>query len=78
MIDHICISFVGHVTFLIQIMGLNILTDPVWSMRASPFSFAGPKRVTEAGIEFDDLPPIDIVLSHNHYDHMDILTIRKL
>jgi len=73
------ISFVGHVTFLIQTNGLNILTDPVWSDRASPFSFAGPKRVSKPGIKFDDLPKIDIVLiSHNHYDHLDIATIRKL
>lgn len=73
------VSFVGHVTFLIQTQGLNILTDPVWSERTSPISFAGPKRVKEPGIKFDDLPIIDIILiSHNHYDHMDIETLRKL
>ena len=73
------VSYVGHVTFLIQTAGLNILTDPVWSDRVSPFSFVGPKRVTKPGIKFDDLPKIDIVLiSHNHYDHMDINTIAKL
>lgn len=78
--DHrVCISFVGHVTFLIQTNGLNILTDPVWSERASPLTFVGPKRVTPPGIKFDDLPPIDVLLiSHNHYDHMDIPTIKKL
>ena len=73
------ISNVGHVTFLIQTQGLNILTDPVWSKRASPVSFAGPKRVIDPGIKFADLPPIDIVwISHNHYDHLDIPTIKKL
>jgi L-ascorbate metabolism protein UlaG (beta-lactamase superfamily) len=73
------ISNVGHVTFLIQTQGLNILTDPVWSERASPVSFAGPKRVIDPGIKFDDLPPIDVVwVSHNHYDHLDILTIKRL
>lgn len=77
--DEIRVSFVGHVSFLIQTQALNILTDPVWSMRASPFSFAGPKRVTPPGIKFEDLPKIDVVLiSHNHYDHMDINTIKKL
>jgi L-ascorbate metabolism protein UlaG (beta-lactamase superfamily) len=73
------VSNVGHVTFLIQTEGLNILTDPVWSKRASPVSFAGPKRVIDPGIKFEDLPPIDLVLvSHNHYDHMDLGTIEKL
>ena len=72
-------TFVNHNTVLIQTEGLNILTDPVWSERASPFSFVGPKRYTEAGIKFDDLPKIDIILlSHNHYDHMDIDTLKKL
>ncbi|RLQ88220.1 MBL fold metallo-hydrolase [Notoacmeibacter ruber] len=73
------VSFVGHATFLIQTAGLNILTDPVWSERASPFSFTGPKRVNAPGIAFDDLPKIDIVLlSHNHYDHLDEATIGRL
>lgn len=72
-------TMVGHATLLIQLAGLNILTDPVWSDRASPLSFAGPKRVTAPGIAFDDLPPIDaILLSHNHYDHLDIVTLRAL
>ena len=63
---------VGHATVLIQVAGLNILTDPVWSPRTSPFSFIGPKRVVAPGIAFDDLPPVDIVLvTHNHYDHLD-------
>lgn len=73
------ISFVGHVTFLIQVDGINILTDPVWSDRAGPFGILGPKRVIDPGIKFEDLPPIDLVLvSHNHYDHMDINTLEKL
>ena len=58
---------------------LNILVDPVWSMRASPFSFAGPKRHNDPGIAFDALPKIDIVLvSHGHYDHLDLATLSKL
>jgi L-ascorbate metabolism protein UlaG (beta-lactamase superfamily) len=73
------ISFVGHVTLLVQTAGLNILFDPVWSERASPFSFVGPKRVNAPGIAFDDLPPIDVVLvTHNHYDHLDTETLARL
>lgn len=73
------ITFINHTTFLIQTDGLNILTDPVYSERASPFSWAGPKRMREPGIAFEDLPHIDIVLlSHNHYDHLDIHTVKKL
>jgi L-ascorbate metabolism protein UlaG (beta-lactamase superfamily) len=77
--DETRISFVGHVTFLIQTNGLNIITDPVFSDRASPLSFAGPKRVTPPGIAYDNLPKIDVILiSHNHYDHMDVPTIKKI
>jgi len=77
--ENIRVSYVGHVTFLIQIKGLNILTDPVWSERVSPFTFAGPKRVIKPGINFADLPKIDFILiSHNHYDHLDIKTIKDL
>ncbi len=73
------ITYVNHSTFLIQTDGLNILLDPVWSNRVSPFSFAGPKRMRPPGIRFDDLPEIDYVLiSHNHYDHLDISTLRDL
>lgn len=73
------VTMVGHATLLIQIAGLSILTDPVWSQRVSPVSFLGPRRVNEPGIAFDDLPPIDIVLlSHNHYDHFDTATLRRL
>jgi L-ascorbate metabolism protein UlaG (beta-lactamase superfamily) len=72
-------TWIGHSTVLIQAGGLNILTDPLWSERASPFSFIGPKRVRAPGIRFDDLPKIDLVLiSHNHYDHMDLPTLKAL
>jgi L-ascorbate metabolism protein UlaG (beta-lactamase superfamily) len=77
--EKLIITFVNHASFLIQVDGLNILTDPVWSKRVSPLSFAGPSRVHPPGIEFDKLPKIDIVLiSHNHYDHMDSETIKML
>ena len=70
---------VGHATMLIQTAGLNILTDPVWSDRASPMAFAGPKRVIAPGIDFAQLPKIDLVLlSHNHYDHLDLTTLKSL
>lgn len=70
---------VGHATFLIQMDGLNILTDPIWSERCSPVSWAGPKRYREPGIRFEELPPIDAVLvSHNHYDHLDLPTLERL
>ena len=70
---------VGHATFLVQMDGLNILTDPIWSDRCSPVSWAGPKRYRDPGIRFEDLPPIDAVLvSHNHYDHLDLPTMERL
>jgi len=73
------LSFVGHASWLIQTSGLNILVDPVWSMRASPFGFAGPKRHNDPGIAFEALPDIDIVLvSHGHYDHLDLATLSRL
>ena len=73
------LTMVGHSTLLIQTAGLNILTDPVWSPRVSPLSFAGPKRVNAPGIAFSQLPPIDLVLvSHNHYDHLDLATLKRL
>lgn len=71
--------FVGHASFLVQTAGLNILLDPVWSVRASPFRRIGPKRVNDPGIPFADLPPVDAVLvSHGHYDHLDIATLSRL
>ncbi len=77
--DQLCITFINHSTFLIQTGGLNILTDPIWSRRASPFSWAGPQRRRPPGINFEDLPPIDIVLlSHNHYDHLNVTTMKNL
>ena len=73
------VTWIGHSTVLIQTQGLNILTDPIWSERASPFAFIGPRRVREPGVRFDDLPRIDLVLvSHNHYDHLDLPTLRRL
>ncbi len=78
-LNDVNITFVNHSTFLIQINGYNILTDPVWSERVSPVSFAGPKRVHPPGVTIEELPKIDIVLiSHNHYDHLDIESIKKL
>jgi L-ascorbate metabolism protein UlaG (beta-lactamase superfamily) len=77
--DEVIITFVGHATFLIQVAGTNVLIDPVYSRRASPFSFAGPRRARAPGVRFDDLPPISLVLlSHNHYDHCDLDTLRLL
>jgi L-ascorbate metabolism protein UlaG (beta-lactamase superfamily) len=73
------ITVINHASVLIQVDNLNILTDPHYSLRASPFQFAGPKRVIKPGIAFDDLPSIDIVLiSHNHYDHLDLDTLKRL
>jgi len=73
------ITFVNHATFLIQVKGQNILTDPVWSFRASPYQWIGPKRKRPAGVDLDDLPHIDtVLLSHNHYDHLDIDTVKYL
>jgi L-ascorbate metabolism protein UlaG (beta-lactamase superfamily) len=77
--DHMIVTAVGHASLLVQTAGLNILTDPVWSERVSPFAFAGPKRVRAPGIAFEDLPKIDVVLvSHNHYDHLDLDTLERL
>lgn len=73
------VTFVNHSTVLIQMDSMNILTDPVWSYRISPVDFAGPTRKRNPGIRFEDLPKIDYVLvSHNHYDHMDIPTLKNL
>jgi L-ascorbate metabolism protein UlaG (beta-lactamase superfamily) len=72
-------TLVNHSTVLLQQRGSNILTDPIWSERASPLSWAGPRRRREPGVPWDDLPPIHAVLiSHNHYDHLDLPTLRRL
>jgi L-ascorbate metabolism protein UlaG (beta-lactamase superfamily) len=72
-------TFVNHSTVLLQTEGYNFLTDPVWSQRVSPVTFLGPERHRNPGIEFEDLPPIDcILISHNHYDHLDVPTLRRL
>ncbi len=77
--DSLRVTFVNHATVLIQTAGLNVLTDPIWSERCSPLSWIGPQRVRPPGIRFEDLPPIDVVLiSHDHYDHMDLPTLRRL
>ena len=73
------VTFINHATVLIQTEGLNIVTDPIWSERASPVSWAGPKRHRSPGLRFEDLPPIDLVLiGHNHYDHLDVKTLVQL
>ena len=73
------LTWVGHATLLVQLDGVNILTDPQWSRRASPVSFAGPARVTPPAPRFEDLPPIHVVvISHDHYDHLDRATVKRL
>jgi L-ascorbate metabolism protein UlaG (beta-lactamase superfamily) len=73
------VTWIGHATVLVQTAGINILTDPIWSERASPFSFIGPKRVRAPGVAFERLPRIDlVVVSHNHYDHLDLATLKGL
>ena len=73
------ITHIGHASTLLQIAGHNLLIDPVFSQRCSPFAFTGPKRHNPPGIAFEQLPPIDTVLiSHNHYDHLDIASLRRL
>jgi L-ascorbate metabolism protein UlaG (beta-lactamase superfamily) len=73
------VTYIGHASFLVQTAGLNILLDPVWSERASPLRFIGPKRVNDPGVAFADLPPIDAVLvTHGHYDHLDVRTLSQL
>jgi N-acyl-phosphatidylethanolamine-hydrolysing phospholipase D len=77
--SEIVVTWVGHSTLLVQLGSVNILTDPVWSERASPWRFLGPRRLVPPAVSIDALPPIDIVLlSHNHYDHLDAPTVRAL
>jgi L-ascorbate metabolism protein UlaG (beta-lactamase superfamily) len=77
--EGIRVSFVGHASVLMQTGGMNFLFDPVWSERASPFMFVGPKRVNDPGIAFELLPPVDFVfVTHCHYDHLDVATLSKL
>ncbi len=72
------VTWIGHATVLVQTQGLNILTDPVWAERTGPFG-RGPRRVRAPGVRFDDLPKIDLILiSHNHYDHLDLPTLGRL
>lgn len=73
------VSWINHSTFLVEAEGFTFLTDPIWSQRCSPFPFLGPKRQIEPPIALSDLPKIDVVLiSHDHYDHLDKKTVRKL
>src|SRR5262245_64745869 len=73
------VTFIGHSTFLIQTAAGNVITDPMYSERAGPLSRLGPRRVRQPAVRFDDLPPIStVLLSHNHYDHCDLPTLRQL
>lgn len=77
--NELVVTFVNHATVLLQFSGLNVLTDPIWSERASPLTFAGPKRIRKPGIAWEDLPHIHVVVvSHNHYDHLDLATLVRL
>ena len=73
------ITWVGHSTLLVQLDGLNLLTDPTWGSRASPVSWAGPLRLSPPGLAFEDSAKIDVVvISHDHYDHLDLGTVKRL
>lgn len=77
--DRIAATFIGHSTFLVQIGGVAVLFDPIWSQRCSPVAFAGPRRARRPGQSLDALPAVDLLLvSHNHYDHMDLPTLRRV
>lgn len=78
-LTEITLTWVGHSTMLLQVQGMNILTDPVFSDHVSPFSFMAPKRLVALPFEIEDLPPIDlVVVSHSHYDHLDLATLKRL
>jgi N-acyl-phosphatidylethanolamine-hydrolysing phospholipase D len=73
------VTWVGHATFLVQLGHVTFLTDPIWSDTASPVPFLGPRRHVDPGIQLEDLPHIDfVVISHNHYDHLDLATLEDL
>jgi len=73
------VTLINHSTLLLQQSGSHILTDPIWSERASPLSSIGPRRRRKPGVRWEDLPRIDtVLLSHNHYDHLDLATLRRL
>jgi len=77
--DNATITWIGHATVLIQHQGINVLTDPIFSKFASPFSFAGPARITQPALTPDSLPEIHaVVISHDHYDHLDTASIKAL
>lgn len=77
--SEVAVTLVNHATFLLQFNGLNVLTDPIWSERCSPVPWAGPRRVHPPGLPLAALPPIDVILiSHNHYDHLDLATLAAL
>lgn len=78
-VDHLWITFVGHSSLLIQVAQVNLLVDPVWSQRASPLRWIGPRRHNPPAINMTDLPRIDVLLiTHNHYDHLDVASIKEL
>jgi N-acyl-phosphatidylethanolamine-hydrolysing phospholipase D len=73
------VTWIGHATVLLQVDGLNVLTDPIWARHASPLTWMGPRRLVPPGIAFEDLPRIDVVvISHDHYDHLDLPTVKRL
>lgn len=77
--DAAAATFIGHATFLLQVGGMNLLTDPVFSDRVGPFNLGGPRRVRAPGVPFEELPPVQgVLLSHNHYDHADLASLRRL
>lgn len=77
--DEFRVTWIGHSTMVIQVNGLNIITDPIFSDRASPTQFFGPKRIVEPACKIKDLPRLDIaIISHNHYDHLDVDSVREI